>query len=202
MRAAGCLLLLGCVAPGPQWTPLLPEDGFGSFEPTVFGGEGGVRVCNGVLELDAGSPLTGVTWTGAFPRSGYELRLEAACLQGNDFFCGLTFPVGEDHLTLVLGGWGGALVGLSCIDGKDASANLSRSFRRFETGRFYAVRIRVTGESVAAWVDGEVVAEIDPRSHRLSLRAEVVPCAPLGICSYATDAALRSLEYRMLPTTR
>ena len=36
----------------------------------------------------------------------YELRLEAKRVEGGDFFCGLTFPVGKEYCTLILGGWG------------------------------------------------------------------------------------------------
>ena len=51
------------------------------------------------------------------PRTDYEIRFETRRIEGFDFFCGLTFPVGEKYLTLVLGGWDGNVVGLSCLDG-------------------------------------------------------------------------------------
>ena len=48
--------------------------------------------------------MTGVTWTRDFPKSNYEIRLEAMRVEGSDFFCGLTFPYQKAHATLVLGG--------------------------------------------------------------------------------------------------
>ena len=56
--------------------------------------------------------MTGVTWTGSFPRSDYEIRFEAARLAGNDFFATVTFPVQNSFCSLVTGGWGGDIVGL------------------------------------------------------------------------------------------
>ena len=77
--------------------------------------------------LDFGSSMTGVTYQGKdLPRTDYEIRLEAQRIDGTDFFCGLTFPVHDAHLSLIVGGWGGSLVGLSSLDGKDASRNETR----------------------------------------------------------------------------
>ena len=55
--------------------------------------------------------------------SDYEVTLEAMRVDGNDFFCGMTFPAGKDPCTLIVGGWGGTVVGLSSINGMDASEN-------------------------------------------------------------------------------
>ena len=58
-----------------------------------------------------------------FPKVDYEVNLDAKRVAGNDFFCGITFPVGKRFCSLIVGGWGGATVGLSSIDGKDAAEN-------------------------------------------------------------------------------
>jgi len=79
--------------------------------------QGKVEVADGCLVLQAGQPATGVRWTGAFPRSNYEVELEGQRVSGGDFFCGMSFPVGDNSLTLILGGWGGSICGLSCVDG-------------------------------------------------------------------------------------
>jgi hypothetical protein len=47
----------------------------------------------------------------------YEIKLEAKKVTGNDFFCGMTFPVGDSFCSFIVGGWGGPVVGLSSIDG-------------------------------------------------------------------------------------
>jgi hypothetical protein len=178
------------------WTALFDGETLGAWRPTAFGGEGEVRVEDGRLVLPAGSPLTGVTWTGALPPRDYELVLTATKLSGNDFFCGLTFPVGEAHLTLVLGGWGGALCGLSCLDGMDASSNETMTFRAFDTDRPYRVRVRVEGTRVTAWVDDEVLVSVDTAGRELSLRIEVALSRPLGVATFATAAALEDLAWR------
>ena len=64
--------------------------------------------------------MTGVTWTGAFPQTNYEVRLDGMRIKGGDFFASITFPVGDSYATWVTGGWGGDIVGISSIDGWDA----------------------------------------------------------------------------------
>ena len=102
--------------------------------------------------------MTGVTWTGSFPKSNYEVRFEAARLKGSDFFATLTFPVQDSFCTWVMGGWGGDIVGLSSLDGWDASDNETRAYFNFETGRWYKLRLQVTDDRITAWIDDERVA--------------------------------------------
>ena len=92
-----------------------------------------------------GDGCTGVTWKGEFPSVNYEVSLEAKKIEGNDFFCGMTFPVGKNPCTLIVGGWGGATVGLSSIDGLDASENSTKTLMKFEKNRWYNIRLVVTG---------------------------------------------------------
>lgn len=202
------LLLTACAA-GPGTTePVSPEPGpagpwrdllAGTWSPTPFGGGGAVRMEDGALELGPGHPLTGVTWSAPVPRGDYELELEAERLQGDDFFVGLTFPVGDAHLTLVLGGWGGALCGLSCLDGRDASDNETKFFHAFERGRLYAVRVEVRDTRVRAWLDGSEVVDVDTAGRSVGLRTEVEPSAPLGLATFLTRARYRKLRWRSLP---
>ncbi|MBN2588491.1 MAG: hypothetical protein JXA96_01410 [Sedimentisphaerales bacterium] len=60
--------------------------------------------------------MQGIYWTGPLVTMSYEITLEAMRVEGSDFFCGLTFPVDENPCTLIPGGWGGTLCGLSCIN--------------------------------------------------------------------------------------
>ena len=78
---------------------------------------GKVEVKDGNLILNGGLYATGIRWTGKFPKSNYEVRLDAQRVEGYDFFVGMSFPVGDQALTLILGGWGGYLTGLSCVGG-------------------------------------------------------------------------------------
>ena len=54
-----------------------------------------MEVKDGQILLHFGSEMTGITWTGELPRIDYEIKLEAMRVDGTDFFCGLTFPVGD-----------------------------------------------------------------------------------------------------------
>jgi catechol 2,3-dioxygenase-like lactoylglutathione lyase family enzyme len=182
----------------PAWTPLFDGRTMAGWRSTDFGGEGTVAVADGRIVLGMGSPLSGVTYTGDVPRTNYEIELSAIKLEGNDFFCGLTFPVNDAHLSLIVGGWAGATVGISSLDGLDASENETRSIRKFDRDRWYTIRVRVTTERVEAWIDEERVVSVALRGRRIGIRPEVAASRPLGIASYLTRAGLREIRLRRL----
>lgn len=166
---------------------------------TQFTRRGEVRVKDGAIVLGAGGPMTGVNWTEPFPKSDYEVRFEGVRLQGNDFFASLTAPFGESHFTWVLGGWGGDIVGLSSIDGWDASENETRTYFNFENGRWYTLRLRVEGTRISAWIDDQRIIHVDVAGREVSLRpGEIEQSVPFGFASYGTSGAVRKMEYRVL----
>jgi carboxypeptidase Q len=180
------------------WTPLFDGKTQAGWASTPFAGAGEVEVRDGTLVLNQGI-LTGVNWTNDFPTVDYELSLEAQRVLGIDFFCGLTFPVGTNHLTLVVGGWGGSVVGLSNIDGESANSNGTTHLERFESGRWYALKLRVVSTNVSVWLDSKRIIDLDTRDKRLSLReGEIERSKPLGLASWSTTAALRQIRWRSL----
>jgi len=163
-----------------------------------YEGHGEVSVSDSCIIIGKGDLITGIRWTGDFPKTGYEVTLSAKRVNGNDFFCGLTFPVRESYLTLVLGGWRGALSGLSCIDGYDAANNQTGIVYGFGTGWWYDVRLRVTDEKVEAWVADEKLVDFTIGKSRLSLRSEVESSVPFGFTTYQTTGAIKNIRLRMI----
>lgn len=198
LALGGWLLCGGLSAAEETWTPLFDGKTQKGWASTPFAGAGDVEVRDGTLVLNQGI-LTGVNWTNDFPTVDYELSLEAQRVLGIDFFCGLTFPVGTNHLTLVVGGWGGSVVGLSNIDGESANSNSTTHLERFESGRWYALKLRVVSTNVAVWLDGKRIIDLDTRGKNLSLReGEIERSKPLGLASWSTTAALRQVRWRSL----
>jgi Domain of Unknown Function (DUF1080) len=201
LAAILCLAPAGAVGqekPG-EWQSLFDGKSLQGWRETPFNGRGQVRVESGTMVLGFGKPMTGVTWTGSFPRSNYEVRLEGMRRQGNDFFASMTFPVGDSFCTWVAGGWGGDIVGLSSIDGWDASDNETRSYFNFENGRWYALRLRVTNDRIMAWIDDKPIIDVSIAGRSIGLRhGEIKLSAPFGFASYASTGALRKVEYRLL----
>src|SRR5256885_12489870 len=122
--------------PEAAWQPMFDGATLKGWHPTPFTGQGQVSVKNGTILLGTGS-MTGITWTKPFPKTNYEIRFEAARLEGSDFFASITFPVKDSYLSWINGGWGGNVVGLSSLDNNDASENDSSTSRNFEKGRWY-----------------------------------------------------------------
>ena len=163
-----------------------------------YRGHGEVSVADSCIIIGKGELISGIRWTGDFPKTGYEVTLSAKRVNGNDFFCGLTFPVKDSFLTLVLGGWRGALSGLSCIDGYDAANNHTGIVYGFGTGWWYDVRLRVTDDKVEAWVADEKLVDFTIGKSRLSLRSEVESSVPFGITTYKTTGAVKNIRLKMI----
>ncbi|MDE3168138.1 MAG: DUF1080 domain-containing protein [Acidobacteriota bacterium] len=200
MRWLAALPLAACLSAQPgAWKPLFDGHSLAGWRATPFRDAGKPSAVSGVLTLAAGNPLTGITWTGAFPRTGYEIRFEARRTLGGDFFASLTFPVGDSYATFVTGGWGGDIVGISSIDGWDAGDNETRNYFTFENGRWYALRLRVTPERIAAWIDERQIVNVEIAGRTVSLRpGDIKLSTPLGFASYNTTGELRKIEYRLL----
>lgn len=170
-----------------------------------FEGEGDVKVDPAfqgggpAIVIGKGVMLSGITWTrgGELPRTNYELSLEAMRVDGADFFCGLTFPVGKSACTFVVGGWSGMVVGISNIDGADASENETTTGMEFADRRWYRIRVRVTDTRIEAWINDEQKADVEWPGRKISLRpGEIQQSLPLGIASYMTTAAVRNIRLK------
>lgn len=171
----------------------------GQWKVTDFGGQGDVYVKDEVIYLEMGNYATGITWVGPVVRMNYELTLDAMRVQGYDFFCGLTFPVGESPCTLILGGWGGSLCGLSTIDYFDASENETTRMVRFENGTWHHVRLRVVPDRIQVWLDDEDLVDVDITGRKIGIRLEMDLCQPLGIATWVTTGAVRNIRLKKLP---
>jgi hypothetical protein len=183
----------------PPWEPLFDGKTLTNWQATKFFAESGVKVADGQIVLDAGSPMSGITWNGPkFPTTNYEIALQAMRVDGRDFFAGVTFPVADSFCSLILGGWGGTVVGLSNINGLDASENDTSQSIAFEQGRWYNIRIRVTPAKIEAWLDERQIVNQDITGKKIDTRIEVDPSKPLGVASYRTKSALRDIRMKRL----
>ena len=186
--------------PFPQtkdWVSLFDGKTLKGWTISDFSGSGKVLTTDGKITLGSGV-MTGVTWTNDIPRINYEVELDAMRVDGSDFFCALTFPVGESPCSLIVGGWGGGVVGLSSLDGEDAASNETTKFMNFENGRWYKIRLRVAPTTIQAWIDGEKLVDVVTTDRRISIRMEVESSKPFGIATWSTTGAIRNLRLRRL----
>lgn len=199
------LLLLAFVAVPVQaqdtnWKSLFTGKDLEGWVTNDYAGAGEVRVEEGKIIIGTGVALTGIKKKEAPFNSNYEVEVEAMRIEGGDFFCGLTFPVKDAHATLIVGGWGGSLVGFSSIDGMDASENEFTQYMRFDENKWYKIRLRVTDSKIQAWVDNERMIDANIAGRRISMRAgEIESSVPFGISTFQTTAAIRSIKVRQTP---
>lgn len=185
--------------PATPWKTLFDGKSLTGWKAANFGGEGDVVVKEGAIVMERGDPMTGFAFTGKdLPKIDYEIAFEGKKIVGNDFFCTTTFPVKDSHCSLVVGGWGGTVVGLSSLDGRDASDNESSTFKGFQHNKWYKVRIRVLQESIQAWIDDEKLVDIETKDRKVSIRVECDLCRPLGFATYRTAGAVKDVKVRLL----
>lgn len=182
---------------GEGWRSLFDGQSLTGWRATDFGGGGRVELQKGLLVFGMGEPFVGVNYTNEISKVNYEVALEAMRVAGSDFFCGLTFPVGDSFASLIVGGWGGSVVGISCIDGSDASENETTQFINFDTGRWYRIRLRVSEKKIEAWIEQKKVADVVTAGRKISVRfGDIELSKPFGLASWTTSAAFRGIRIR------
>jgi hypothetical protein len=161
---------------------------------TEFDGRGEVKTDSGVIILGKGNDMTGVTWTGPYPKMNFEISLDAKRMEGEDFFCGLTFPVNEKPCSLIVGGWGGTCVGISSIDFNDAYNNETARFITFDLNKWYHIRMRVTPGKLEAWIDDKQVVNCEIKDREIGIRSEVELSRPVGVATWRTTGGFRNFK--------
>ena len=200
---AGCFLFYSVHADQHGTTERILFDGqsLDNWEKTDYAGGGEVRLDGkGGVVLEFGIALTGIHWIGEkVPRCNYEISWSAKKVSGTDFFGSLTFPYLNEHATLVLGGWGGALVGISCLDGFDASENQTATAHLFNTNQWYRCVLRVTEAHFKFWVDQEKLIDCDIQGRTISMRTgEIELSKPLGFSTFDTTGLIKDVRLSSL----
>ena len=183
----------------PAWKTLFDGKSLAGWKSAEYIGGGKVLLKDGALVMEKGAYMTGAVYTrGDFPKIDYEVVLEGKKLTGNDFFCTTTFPVGDAFCSLVVGGWGGQVVGLSSLNHMDASENETSTSQEFKKDQWYKVRIRVVKDRIQAWIDDKQLIDADTMDKKISIRIECDNCKPFGFCTWDTTGAVREVRVRML----
>lgn len=167
-------------------------------EKAEFEMHGKIEVKEGEIRLEVGMPFSAITWTGDFPLEGYEIEFEAKRTSGVDIFAGTTFPVGESHVSLIVGGWGDTVVGISSVDDMNAAENETTVIKSFDNNQWYRFRIGVTQAKIEAWIGDKQVVDLEREGHRFSLYGGTEAMAPFGIFTWRSESALRNIRFRRL----
>ncbi len=193
------ILIASLHAESPKELVLFDGKSLDDWQVVDSGGSGTVELKDGQMMLGSGESLTGVVYKKAdkLPLTNYEITLEAMRVDGSDFFCGLTFPVGglKTCATLVCGGWGGTVTGISSIDGSDASENATGHYRKWENNKWHRIKLRVTPENITVWANDEKIIDVDIKGKKVALRpGPIEEYAPLSLTTYQTTAAIKNVK--------
>lgn len=170
------------------------------WEITDFAGSGEIKVRDGELHIGMGELISGINLAhDNIPRTNYELEAEAMKVDGTDFFCAITFPLGETFATFVPGGWGGTVVGISSIDGMDAAENETASFKKFEINQWYRFKVRVTDKKIQCFIDEEMMVDLPLEDRKIALRPGPIELSvPIGFSSFQCISKIRNINLRSI----
>ena len=186
----------------PQgWEAMMNPNDLSGWEPVRYAGEAQPIIKNGVLTLPTSiySSMTGINIVNEhlFPVVDYAIYYEARRIEGEDIFGGLSFPYKNSYATLVIGGWGGRICGLSCIDGKCALDNETTKFIDFENDVWYSVCLRVTKDSIHAVLDDITIVQLATAGRNIHLRGGTL--APsLTFFTFMSSGQFRNMRMKRL----
>jgi hypothetical protein len=179
------------------WRDLFDGKTLTDWKLSDFAGAPEPRIENGTLIVPNADALSGVTYTGGnLPKMNYEVSLDAMRVNGSDFFCGLTVPYNDSFVTLVIGGWGGGLVGISSLDGDDAAHNDSSSNQAFAPATWYHIRLAVSPTRLEAWIDDKQIVDVSTKDRKVGVRSDIEASTPMGLATYQTTAAYKNIRIR------
>jgi len=182
------------------WESMFDGKTLANWEIVQYGGEGIPYVKNGtlILPMPKGGLMTGVCWVGdSLPVNNYVIRYEARRVEGFDIFAALSFPYNDMYASLIFGGWGGIVNGLSCIDGYDASENETTQLFSQTDNLWYPVLLCVTTDSIRAFVGTEQVVDISTAGKELHLRSGLSDTG-FTLWSYMSTGEIRDICIKKL----
>jgi len=172
--------------------------GWNTLTKEYFDAAGKVFVKDGSMFLGVGADMTGVQWAGEMLKDDYEITIEARRTKGSDFFCGLTFPIGDSYVSLIMGGWGGGAVGLSNVDDMSAVENDTSQYIEFKQNKWYLIEVSVTDGRIAVFLDDKKIIDQETKDHRFAIWPQQEPARPLGVATYATEGEFRRITVKRL----
>ena len=182
------------------WLSLFDGKTLTNWKILQYGGNGTPSVKNGSLVLPRPTDgiMTGLCWVGdALPINNYEVYYEARRVAGSDIFAGFTFLYDDTSASIIFGGWGGVVNGLSCIDGYDASENETCQRFSWSNDRWYPVQLRVTPDSIRASVGLDIIVDIATAGKDIHLRADYLDTG-FTLWTYNSTGEIRNIRIRKI----
>ena len=125
--------------------------------------------------------------------------MEAMRRNGADF-ASMHFPVGDEKCNLVVGGFGGDILGLDFPAPQRANNNETTHPIAFEANRWYTIRLRVSDDRVEGWIDSDKKIDFERRGRNFASPhfMDAGWDGPLAAYAWNGAAAIRSIRIRQL----
>ena len=95
------------------------------------------------------------------------------------------------------------MTGLSNIDYLDANRNSTRSILKYETDKWYNIKVEITYGRIRCWIDDRIVVNTLIDKNIISMRPGAIEaCQPFGIASYETSAEFKFVTLNNIKTNR
>ena len=203
MKIILSLLVCGALSLHAEPRSLFNGKDLSGWKAADIWGNGKVEVLsNGVISCGLGKSLTGIAYTNSFPTMSYEVKMEAMRKEGYDFFVAMTLPVESNACTVVIGGWGGGLCGISSINFLDAAENQYSAGLVLKSDIWYTLRVRVTPGLLEVFLNDTLyTAKVKFESSSVfTLRAgsDIDKTLPFGLATYETHALWRNLTVTLI----
>ena len=182
-----------------EWQSLFDGKTLQGWRETAFTGHGKARVENGTIVLAPGAPMTGVTWSGAFPRrimkcaSKPHASTATISLPASRFRWATRFAPGSPA-----GGAATSWASPAWMAGTPATTRRGpTSISKRAAGTPSACK-SLPGAS-SGWIDDKQIVNVEIAGRTVGLRyGEIQLSAPFGFASYGTTGALRKIDYRLM----
>jgi|GEM_PF-2623186 len=171
-----------------------------SFSAQIFANQQAIDLASlpgnktlGLIEQlpDGGKKLSSQGWWGIagifaerLPEDSlsYDLVLRGSRLKGSDGV-GIVFPVGNDKVAAVFGGWSGRIDGLKFVDGlgPDDSRNPTAKSSKLVNGSPFEIKIEVRPKNLKVYWNGTLHFELNHLAHKLTADSNANSYEGLGL---------------------
>jgi len=172
-------------------------EGWRAFDAHPFAHQGRMDVKDNEILFEKGGPGTGIQYTGDLPRGDYELSLEVMSHSKIGGFLIIAFPIDTSATMVGIDAREDGKIGAGMNVVSESEKKIVAK-TKFEEGRWYRIRVRVTKSRVLVLLDEEKLFDWARPQQSFRMPLQWAALVPLGIGNYDTVTSVRNIMVRRL----